>query len=133
MPVQQATRAAHDNEWQNVFTGHRARLRIRVLFRSFDRNRINPKSLMREAVERKVAEQAEFVEWWTKQVNPRGRPKKNNADHALILSREQAERQTGIGQHQVSRWRARIMAKITATVAPGTTNAAMGRPGYQAF
>jgi phage N-6-adenine-methyltransferase len=62
--------------------------------------------LLEDAVDQKIAQQAEFVEWWGENVSVRqspGRGGLSNADDAL--NKDRAESATGISQQQVSRWR----------------------------
>lgn len=65
-----------------------------------------------EAVDRLIAEQGEFVQWWDANVGINqgpGRGKTNAARGAF--SAELAEEKTGIAQQRVSRWRKYLSAK----------------------
>ena len=68
--------------------------------------------LLEEAVDQKIEEQAEFVEWWDKNVSVRQSAGNNqyssNADLRLSISKDEAEALTKIPQQQVSRWRRRL-------------------------
>jgi phage N-6-adenine-methyltransferase len=64
--------------------------------------KVKDERLLAEAVDAKIAEQAEFVAWWDVSVRRPGQG--NNSDHELF-SRDDAEARTGILQPQVSRWR----------------------------
>jgi phage N-6-adenine-methyltransferase len=73
--------------------------------------------LLEQAVEQKIEEQIEFVQWWKDNVGAfHGRPKKS-ADRRTF-SLEQAEELTGITHQQVSKWRKRLAdrAKYGATL-----------------
>lgn len=59
--------------------------------------------LLYQAVELKIEEQAEFVQWWRERVRGDGRPSKTVADRGQ-LSATDAESLTGITKQQVSRW-----------------------------
>lgn len=59
--------------------------------------------LLEQAVEQKIEEQAEFVEWWREHVRAEGRPKKTSSDLNLF-SQSILEKHTGINHVQVSRW-----------------------------
>lgn len=64
------------------------------------------------AIDRKMEDQTEFVRWWDETVgvrqSPGGSDRASNADRRSMLSRESAEKLTGITQQQVSRWRRRL-------------------------
>jgi hypothetical protein len=66
---------------------------------------------LKQAVEAKLEEQAEFVAWWKEAVTPGHRPgrggKKLRADQRAIPLAE-AEALTKIKQQQVSKWRRRL-------------------------
>lgn len=65
--------------------------------------RVKDWPLLETAIEQKLEEQREFVEWWREKITPnRGSRTDINAD--LRLSVEDAEKHTGITQQQVSKW-----------------------------
>lgn len=59
---------------------------------------------LEEAVDIKIADQKEFIEWWQNKVKE-GRKKKNNTDTELFISQSEASEITGFSQVQVSRLR----------------------------
>ncbi len=59
------------------------------------------------AVDQKIADQAEFVRWWNEKVRSQGEVRKEAPDPGL-LSRDDAERLTGVVNQQVSKWRKRL-------------------------
>lgn len=61
--------------------------------------------LLEQAVEQKIEEQVEFVQWWKN--NVRG-PGKSNSARPGLFGCDQAEDLTGITQEQVSKWRKRL-------------------------
>ena len=66
--------------------------------------------LLEQAVEAKIEEQAEFVEWWGKAVQRPGGDRqsgKHSRGSALMLSQD-AEELTGITHQQVSKWSKRL-------------------------
>lgn len=79
---------------------------------------------LEQAVDLKIADQTEFVQWWAEHVR-KGRPK-SNADSAL-LSVDQAEELTGIAQPQVSKWAKRLkdIGKYRAALFGAAYKAAM--------
>jgi hypothetical protein len=68
--------------------------------------------LLEQAVEHKIEEQAEFVEWWREHVVRAGNPSKKS--RKLIraelgeLNMDKAEELTGITHQQVSKWMKRL-------------------------
>lgn len=65
--------------------------------------------LLEQAVEQKIEEQIEFVQWWRDHVGVRhAAGSKKNADLRSSFSTDQAEELTGITQQQVSKWRKRL-------------------------
>ena len=60
--------------------------------------------LLERAVDTKIEEQEEFVGWWDGVVSVRLSNRKANRDRRS-LSKDDAEKTTGISQQQVSRWR----------------------------
>ena len=68
-----------------------------------------------DAVDWLIAEQREFVAWWKARVRAAQRPKKLSQDADSFWTVAQAERQTKILKHQVSRWKT-----------------GLGRPDYRA-
>jgi phage N-6-adenine-methyltransferase len=65
--------------------------------------------LLEEAINAKIEQQQEFVQWWGKTVGVRlNANSKVNADLSSPVSRVDAERLTGILQQQVSRWRKKL-------------------------
>lgn len=65
--------------------------------------RVKDWPLLERAVDQKIEEQREFVDWWREKVTPhRGARTDINADLGLSLKR--AEELTGITQQQVSKW-----------------------------
>ena len=65
-------------------------------------------SLLEQAVEQKIVDRAEFVEWWGEKVTPHRTRKSVRADQGEQKMVD-AERLTGIKQQQVSKWRARLL------------------------
>jgi phage N-6-adenine-methyltransferase len=66
--------------------------------------------LIEQAVDAKIADQREFVDWWDDTVRPAGGDKRSgtiSADRALMIA-EDAEARTGISHQLVSRWRNRL-------------------------
>lgn len=61
--------------------------------------------LLEQAVDQKIEEQIEFVQWWKD--NVRG-PGKANYSRPGIFGLDQAEELTGITKEQVSKWRKRL-------------------------
>jgi phage N-6-adenine-methyltransferase len=69
--------------------------------------------LLEQAVEVKMTDQAEFVEWWAETVQSVGNPAKKGrrliaADQGR-LTRSHVEGLTGIANQQVSKWRRRLL------------------------
>ena len=66
--------------------------------------------LLERAVEQKIEEQAEFVQWWRDRVTPRQSPGRNGQSNAdpRSISKSDAESLTGITQQQVSKWAKRL-------------------------
>lgn len=65
--------------------------------------------LLEQAVDQKIEEQAEFVQWWEDNISVRhgaGRGKK--ITEPLSFSIDRIEEETGIGPMKVSRWRKRL-------------------------
>lgn len=60
---------------------------------------------LESAVEQKIEQQAEFVQWWRETVTPNRAPDRNNR---TVISRDEAEELTGITAMQVSRWAKRL-------------------------
>lgn len=60
--------------------------------------------LLEQAIDAKIEEQAEFVQWWDGTVRRPGQ--RNNAERGYFVS--DAVAQTGITQQQASRWRAAL-------------------------
>jgi hypothetical protein len=67
--------------------------------------RVKDWPLLKQAVEAKAEEQAEFVEWWAEKVRGKGK-RSNSADLDYFV--EQAEALTGITHQQVSKWSQRL-------------------------
>lgn len=68
--------------------------------------------LLEEAVDAKIADQEEFVAWWNENVGVRLRAgTEMNADRSSSLSKDLAEKHTGVLQQQVSRWRKHLADK----------------------
>ena len=67
--------------------------------------RVKDWPLLEKAVEQKIEEQREFVEWWEKSVTPNRSPDRNNRS---VISVADAEKTSGISAMQVSRWRRRL-------------------------
>ena len=57
------------------------------------------------AIAQKMEDQTEFVRWWQETVTPNRAPDKKRR---AALSKEDAEKQTGIMQQQVSKWLRRL-------------------------
>jgi len=73
--------------------------------------RIRDWPLLEEAVDHKIEEQEEFVEWWRASVGPRqspGRAGVKSISDLKSISVEQASQFTGITPVQVSRWSKRL-------------------------
>jgi len=68
--------------------------------------RVKDWPLLEQAVDMKLEEQSEFVQWWRENVR-NGRPSKTNAGRGYFL--EEAEKLTGIKQQTVSKW-AKLLA-----------------------
>lgn len=62
--------------------------------------------LLERAVEQKIEEQAEFVQWWRDNVQSQGRKPRENSVSAFSV--EQLEELTGIRQPQVAKWSKRL-------------------------
>ena len=60
------------------------------------------------AVERKMADQTEFVRWWDEAVAPNRHSHAPDRSLRAATSVDQAEEQTGITKQQVSKWRRRF-------------------------
>jgi hypothetical protein len=67
--------------------------------------RVKDGTLLEQAVEKKIEDQAEFVEWWGEAVRGKGK-RSNSADLGYFV--EQAEALTEIKHQQVSKWRRRL-------------------------
>jgi len=67
---------------------------------------------LERAVDEKIKQQAEFVQWWKDKVRGDGRPEKTGADRGRF-PRERAEELTGITHQQVSRWTRRLKDRKT--------------------
>jgi len=59
--------------------------------------------LLLDAIDAKIEDQREFVQWWDETVRPAGQGKE--ITQYAVISRADAEDRTGIKQQQVSRWR----------------------------
>ena len=63
-------------------------------------------ALLEESVDRKIADQQEFVSWWQDNVSSRLHTNQHNVVITDdVITRERAESATGISAMQVSRWR----------------------------
>lgn len=65
--------------------------------------RVRDWPLLETAVEQKIEEQREFVQWWKEHVRGDGRPSKTSAGPRQF-SQDEAERYTQITHQQVSKW-----------------------------
>ena len=70
--------------------------------------------LLKDAVDAKIEDQVEYLGWWDAKVGVRLRPGGAdggtlNAERRSTLSKDIAERDTGISQQQVSRWRKSLL------------------------
>lgn len=67
---------------------------------------------LERAIDEKIEQQAEFVEWWKEKVRGDGNPAKKSKELTAVdqgrLKRDQAENLTGISNQQVSKWRKRL-------------------------
>jgi len=63
--------------------------------------------VLENAIDMKIAEQAEFIEWWGNSVRGAGKPKDINAESALI-TQDKATELTGYSQPQVSRIKTKL-------------------------
>src|SRR5215475_8980242 len=83
----------HRNNKELVkFDPKRFRLNVAVLdFGIKEAKRIKEWPALKEAIEVKITEQVAFVAWWAAEVLPKGRPRKNVADHTT-LNRGQDEK-----------------------------------------
>lgn len=74
--------------------------------------RVKDWPLLEQAVDQKIEEQAEFVEWWRDSVQSRGNPAKKGEDlknaDLRSLTLTEIEELTKISQQQVSKWAKRI-------------------------
>lgn len=61
--------------------------------------------LLESAVEKKLDDQEDFINWWRENVRGKGK-RANNADPGYFV--EEAEQSTGITQQQVSKWAKRL-------------------------
>jgi hypothetical protein len=66
--------------------------------------------LLEDAIDQKIEEQKEFVDWWKESVRGDGRPRETVADRGP-LTVERAEDLTKITKQQVSRWRTKLKDK----------------------
>lgn len=67
--------------------------------------RVKDWRLLQKAIYQKVADQAEFVNWWDRNVTPNRMPDRNNRP---VISTRDAEKLTGVTPMQVCRWRTRL-------------------------
>lgn len=72
--------------------------------------RVQDWPLLEQAIDQKLEEQREFVEWWGDNVTPNkgGDRKSENQKPRSAFLVEQAEKLTGLTQQQVSRWRKKL-------------------------
>ena len=76
--------------------------------------RVRDWPLMEQAVDQKIEEQAEFVEWWQTVITPRLHAgSKLSADKRTTISMAEAETKTGITNQQVSKWAKRLQDRGT--------------------
>jgi phage N-6-adenine-methyltransferase len=85
--------------------------------------------LLEQAIEQKIEEQIEFVQWWKEHVGSNhGGDRSKNADRDSCFSCEKAEELTGITQPQVAKWKKRLAdrVKYRATLFGAAWKKAMG-------
>lgn len=71
--------------------------------------RVKDWPLLEQAVDQKIEEQIEFVQWWRDAVSVRhAAGSEKNAERRSTLSKDDAEELTGISQQQVSKWAKRL-------------------------